>query len=54
MQTTVTACADELGVQIPSEVLDEAGLHIGDELNVHIENGSIVLTLKNDVSNSDC
>lgn len=51
MQTTVTTWDDELGVQIPREVLDEAGLRIGDELNVHVENGSIVLTLKNDAGN---
>ena len=43
MQTTVEADDDELVVVIPSEILDRAGLEIGDEVELSIENGVIAI-----------
>ncbi len=43
MQTTVEADGDELVVVIPPEILDRAELEIGDEVELSIENGVIVI-----------
>lgn len=43
MQTTVEADGDDLAVVIPPEILDRAELQIGDEVELSIENGAIII-----------
>lgn len=43
MQTTDEADGDDLVVVIPPEVLDRAELQIGDEVELSIENGAIII-----------
>jgi antitoxin component of MazEF toxin-antitoxin module len=43
MQTTVEANGDDLVVVIPSEILDRGELQIGDEVELSIENGAIII-----------
>lgn len=43
MQTTVEADGDDLVVVIPPEILDRAELQIGDEVELSVENGVIII-----------
>ncbi len=43
MQTTVEADGDDLGIVIPPEILDQAELKIGDEVELSIENEAIII-----------
>ena len=43
MQTTVEADGDDLLVVIPAELLAQVDLEIGDEVDLSIENGTIVI-----------
>lgn len=43
MQTTVEADGDDLVIVIPPEILDRAELQTGDEVELSIENGVIII-----------
>lgn len=43
MQTTVEADGDDLVIVIPPEILDQAELKIGDEVELSIENEAIII-----------
>ncbi len=43
MQTTIEADGEDLVVVIPPEILDRAELQIGDEVELSIDNGVIII-----------
>ena len=46
MMTQVKAWGNGQGVRFSKEILDPAGIHIDDILDVQIKDGSIILTKK--------
>ena len=44
MQTTISPWGNSQGIRIPKQILQEACLYGGDVLDIHVENGRIVLS----------
>lgn len=42
--TTLTGWGNGQGIRLSKTILEQAGLRIGDELDIHAENGRITLT----------
>lgn len=43
MQTTIEKDGKDLVVIIPTEILDRAGLKVGDEVDITMKNGAVVI-----------